>query len=419
MASARLAQNNALVMTKVTILQVVPRLDTGGSEQATVEITEALARAGAVPIVVSEGGRMATAISQAGGEIIRLPVASKNPLTILGNARKLARLIEERGVDLVHARSRAPAWSAFFASRRTGRPFVTTYHGAYSGNAPLKAGYSSVMGRGDRVIANSLYTADLVASRQSVARDRIRVIYRGIDSTTFDPIVVPPGPVTRLRARWGVAPGTKIVLHAARLSSIKGQRQTIAAAAQLNKEGALDGAVFVLAGDAQQGKDAYRQELIDLIRGHGLDDKVLLVGHCGDMPVAFLAAHVGLVPSLVAETFGRTSIEAQAMGCPVIVSDFGALPETIVPANAEERHHTGWLVPPRDVECLADRIRLALQLTPSERAEIGTRVRSRVRAKFELAQMQMMTLAVYDELLGTDLAELFERPPSLQEVAAP
>ena len=152
-------------MADVTILQVVPRLDTGGSEQTTVEIAEALSQAGARALVATEGGRMATAIASCGGEIVTFPVASKNPLTILANVRRLARLIEERGVDLVHARSRAPAWSALLAARRTGRPFVTTYHGAYGNPGPLKTFYNSVMARGDRVIANSRYTADLIAAR--------------------------------------------------------------------------------------------------------------------------------------------------------------------------------------------------------------------------------------------------------------
>src|SRR5665809_20922 len=145
-------------MPEVTILQVVRRLGTGGREPAAVEITEALIRAGASALGGTEGGRMATAITRAGGEIVPLPVASKNPLTILANARRLAHLIEERNVDLVHARSRAPAWSALIAARSTGRPFVTTYHGAYSEKSDAKRLYNSVMARGDAVIANSHYT---------------------------------------------------------------------------------------------------------------------------------------------------------------------------------------------------------------------------------------------------------------------
>src|SRR5215831_10650120 len=392
-------------MAEVTILQVVPRLDAGGSEQATVEIAYALTRAGALALVASEGGRMATAVTQTGGEVIALPVASKNPLTILANARRLRRLIEDRKVDLVHARSRA-----------TGRPFVTTYHGAYGSVGPLKAAYNSVMGRGDRIIANSRYTAALVAERHHVARDRIRVIYRGIHAATFDPLMVPPGPVAKLRESWGVPPGTKVVLQAARLTGLKGHRQTIEAVSRLKREGGLVGAVIIFAGDAP-GKAAYRQELLDLIARNGLGDKIRLVGHCHDMPAAFLASYVALVPSLVAETFGRTSVEAQAMGCPVIVSNLGALPETIVSPEQDAARFTGWLVPANDADALADRLRLALSLTPAERAKIGQRAGARASVEFALSQMQAKTLAVYDELLGTHLAELYANPPSFQAAA--
>ena len=402
-------------MSDVTILQVVPRLETGGSEQSTVEIAEALIRAGASALVATEGGRLASAVTRAGGEVIKMPMGSKHPVTMLANARRLAKLVEERNISLLHVRSRAPAWSALLAARWTKRPLVTTYHGAYGNPGPVKAVYNSVMGRGDRVIANSMYTANLVASRQHVARERIRIIFRGIDGAIFDPFVVPPGPVARLRERWGVSPRTKIVLHAARLSSIKGQRQAIEAVRQLDEAGAFEDAIAIFVGDGT--REGYRRELAALIERHGLEDKARLVGHCGDMPVAFLAAHAALVPSLVAETFGRTSIEAQAMGCPVIVSDIGALPETIVAAEDDATGFTGYLVPKGDVAALADRIQTVLALTPTKRAEIGERARARVGKQFNLAQMQMKTLAVYDELLGTRLAELFEHPP-LYEAAA-
>ena len=393
-------------MPEVTILQVVPRLDAGGSEQAAVEIAAALTRAGASPLVATEGGRMATALAEAGGEIVPLPMASKNPLTILANARALSRLIEERGVDLVHARSRAPGWSAFLAARRTGRPFVTTYHGAYGDPGPLKSAYNSVMGRGDRVIANSRYTADLIASRHQAARQRIRTIYRGIDEGVFDPSAVEPGAVARLKERWGVPPETKIVLQAARLTGLKGHRQTIEAASLLNSEGALDGAIVIFAGDAPRGS-GYREQLAALIARHGLEDKVRLVGHCQEMQAAFLASEVALVPSLVPETFGRTSVEAQAMGCPVILSDLGALPETIVSPEEDKSGFTGWLVPSGEAAALAAKIKLALGLAPEARAALGARARRHVAAKFSLHRMQRATLAVYDELLGTSLAASF------------
>lgn len=392
----------------VTILQVVPRLDAGGSELATIEIAQALSSVGARALVATEGGGMAEEVAFAGGEIVTLPVAGKSPITVLANIGRITKLIEQRGVDLVHARSRAPAWSAFLAAWRTGKPFVTTYHGAYGEVGPFKAAYNSVMAKGDRIIANSHYTASVIEAREPGVKDRIRVIYRGVDRNAFDPAAVDASAVENLKARWGVPPGAKIVLHAARLTSIKGQRDLIAAAALAHAEGALDGAVVILAGDAP-GRDAYREELIGLIARHGLDDRVRLVGHCREMPAAYLAAQVAVTTSTVPETFGRTSAEAQAMGCPVIVPDLGALPETIVSSEQSEAQFTGWLFPPRDVAALASRIGQALALSPSERDAIGARTRTHVAGKFMLERMQGSTLAAYDELLGTDLAERFKR----------
>ena len=229
---------NLVPWPEVTILQAVPRLDTGGSEQAAVEIAEALTRAGASALVATEGGRLATAMTEAGGEIVAAARwRARIPLTMLANARRLAQLIEERGVDLVHARSRAPAWSALIAARRTGRPFVTTYHGAYASPGPFKTFYNSVMARGDRVIANSRYTAGLIAARHHVPKDRIRVIYRGVDLAKFDPSAFAPERGLAGSARRGASSeGQPVVLQAARLTSWKGQRLIIEAARRLLAE---------------------------------------------------------------------------------------------------------------------------------------------------------------------------------------
>ena len=394
-------------MAEATILQAVPRLDAGGSEQAAVEIAQALTRARAAALVATEGGRMATALTEAGGEVVALPMASKNPFTILANARRLARLIEARSVSLVHARSRAPAWSALIAARRTKRPFVTTYHGAYAKAGPFKNFYNSVMARGDLVIANSRYTADLIAARHRLPPDRIRVIYRGVDVAKFSTDEVVPNRLGRLRALWGVSERRPVVLQAARLTSWKGQPLVIEAAAQLLRADRLGDAVIIMAGDPQ-GRDAYQRELERLIARSGLTEHVKPVGHCDDMPAAFALAQVAVIASTSAETFGRTSIEAQAMGCPVIVSDIGAAPETIVPAGPGKRDDTGWLVPCRDPGAIAEGIAEALALSPEQRAALGARGRRRVAAKFSLRQMQRATLAVYDELLGTYLAARFD-----------
>jgi glycosyltransferase involved in cell wall biosynthesis len=391
-------------MIKTSILQVVPRLDAGGSEQAAVEIAEALTGVGASALVATEGGRMATALTESGGEIVPLPVASKNPFTMLANGRRIAALIEARDINLVHARSRAPAWSALSAARRTKRPFVTTYHGSYSSPGPFKKFYNSVMARGDRVIANSRYTAELIVARHRTPRDRIRVIFRGVDLSKFSPDLVVQKRIGRLRALWGVSERQPVILQAARLTSWKGQALVVEAAQRLLREGRLRDAVFVMAGDAQ-GRDAYRKELERKIARSGLKDRVLLVGHCDDMPAAFALAQVSVIASTSAETFGRTSIEAQALGCPVIVSDIGAAPETVL---AGGRDFTGWIVPCRDPAAIAARVAEALALPPEERAMLGARARRHVSAKFSLRQMQRATLAVYDELLGTHLAHRFD-----------
>jgi glycosyltransferase involved in cell wall biosynthesis len=390
-------------MAKLTILQAVPRLDAGGSEQAAVEIAAALSRVGAMPLVATEGGRMATALADAGGEIVQLPVASKNPFTLLRNARRLAALIKQRDVKLVHARSRAPAWSALLAARRMRRPFVTTYHGAYGSPAPFKNFYNSVMARGDRVIANSRYTAQLIVSRHKVPAERIRVIYRGVDVAKFSPELMVSNRLGRLRALWGVGESQPVVLQAARLTSWKGQAYVIEAARDLLRHDRLGNAVFIMAGDAQ-GRDTYRKELEQLIARYKLADHVRLVGHCDDMPAAFALAQVTVIASTSAETFGRTSIEAQAMGCPVIVTDIGAAPETIV---TDRQSFTGWVVPCRDAASIAGRIAEALMLSPDERGALGARARRHVAARFTLGQMQRGTLAVYDELLGTHFGPRF------------
>jgi glycosyltransferase involved in cell wall biosynthesis len=389
-------------MSEVTILQVVPRLEAGGSEQSTIEIAEALTAAGAKALVASEGGRLVERLENAGGELIRLPLASKNPLTILANAQRLAELVEARDVSLLHARSRAPAWSAFLAARRTGRPFVTTYHGAYRRQFPLKQAYNGVMARGDRVIANSRYTAENIAARHGVPMERMRVIHRGLDIAQFARDAIAPARFQRLRDAWGIEEGCPVILQAARLTRLKGHTHTIEAARLLREAGQLGDAVVIFAGSAD-GRDGYREELEKKIADGGLEGRVRLVGHCDDMPAAFNLATVGILPSTRAETFGRPSIEAQAAGCPVIVTDVGAAPENVIAAS-DSSDFTGWVVPPSDAPALAESLAEALALPPDARATICQRARAHVGCHFALETMQRDTLAVYDELLGTNLA---------------
>ncbi len=263
------------------------------------------------------------------------------------------------------------------------------------------------------MIANSRYTADLIAARHRVPKDRIRVIYRGVDLAKFAPESISPARLARLRAAWGVSEDQPVVLQAARLTSWKGQPLVIEAARRLLAEHRLGDAVVVLAGDAQ-GRDVYRAELEGLIAAAGLEHRVKLPGHCDDMPAAFAIAQVAVIASTSAETFGRTSIEAQAMGCPVIVSDIGAAPETILPAGPGKQDFTGWIVPVRDDAAIAERIAEALGAAAATAG--GARRRGRAAMsppRSPCTSMQQATLAVYDELLGTSPRRRFDQVTAL------
>lgn len=392
-----------MARTTPTILQIIPRLDTGGAELSTIEITQAIVRAGGTALVATEGGRMAARITEAGGELVPFAAGSKNPAVILANAGRLRRLVAERDVALLHARSRAPAWSAFLAARRAGVPLVTTYHGAYAERGRLKRLYNSVMARADVVIANSEYTADLVRQRYATPADRIRVIHRGVDLARFDPQRIEPARIAALRERWGIAAASRIVLQAARLTGWKGQRVLVEAAGHLVRSGMLADAVVVLAGDAQ-GRDGYAADIARDIARLGLGDRVRIVGHVDDIAAAYAAAHLTVVASTEPEAFGRAAAEAEAMGCPVVATDIGAPRETVLAApRVPAGEATGWLVAPGDAAALADCLAAALALAPADRMAMGTRARAHVARNFTLAAMRRATLEVYDRLLGTDL----------------
>lgn len=389
-----------LALKGVTVLQIVPALDAGGAERTAVDVAAALVGAGARAIVATSGGRLVEELRAAGAEWLPFPAATKNPARILWNAERLRRLIAREDVAIVHARSRAPAWSGLLAAWRAGVPFVTTYHGAYKPGGALKGWYNSVMARGDAVIANSRFTAAMIAERHPAARGRIEVIYRGTDLARFDPGAVPAGRVAALRAAWGVAERRRIVLLPARLTGWKGQAVLIDAAALLRARG-IDDVDYVLAGDAQ-GRSDYVAALERRIAGHGLKGVVRIVGHCSDMPAANRAADVVAVPSTEPEAFGRTAVEAQAAGRPVVVSDLGAVPETVLaPPDCAAESRTGWRVPPGDAAALADALAEALALDTDARAGLADHARAHAHG-FGLAAMTEATLAVYARLLEPD-----------------
>lgn len=382
------------------ILQIIPELEAGGAERTTVDVAGALAAVGARALVATEGGRLVGELQAKGGHWLRFPAASKNPAAMAVNVLRLMMLCRREGVQLIHARSRAPAWVALGAARRLGLPFVTTYHGSYSGRTSAKVLYNSVMARGDLVIANSHYTADLIRRMHAEqAGDRVRVIHRGTDLAVFNPVAVGASRVEALRRAWDVAPHERVILLAARLTAWKGHRVLIEAAANMRDQGVRDVAV-VLAGDAQ-GRSAYERELDALVAARNLGSVVRRVGHCTDMPAAFRAASVVAVPSIEPEAFGRSAVEAQALGAPVVVSDLGAVPETVLASpDVPPGLRTGWRVPPGDAPALAAALTEALALGASARDAMARRARTHVEAHFSLDRMVGDTLAVYARLLG-------------------
>lgn len=372
------------------LLQVIPELEAGGAERTVLDVVEAVVAAGGSALVASQGGRLEEELAALGGRHVRLPLKSKNPLTIWRNAARLARLIRAEGVQIVHARSRAPAWSAMWAARRTGVAYVTTYHGVYNARSSAKRWYNSVMARGDRVIANSHFTADHVRAEHGVGEDRLRVIPRGVDLDRVSPDAVAPERIAALREAWGLAKtAAPVLLLPARLTRWKGQLVAIEALARLQGDAAP---ILVLAGD-DQGRTEYRAELETRAAELGLSDRVRLPGHVADIQAALALADLVLTPSIEPEAFGRTAAEAGAMGKAVIAADHGGAREIIVQGE------TGWRVAPGDSDALAAAIEAAFRMGPEGRAAIGEAGMTRVRERFSKASLQSATLQVYQELL--------------------
>jgi glycosyltransferase involved in cell wall biosynthesis len=380
------------------VLQILPSLVSGGAERGTVELAGALVQAGWASYVASSGGPLQHDIARAGAAHLTLPLASKNPLVMRRNAAKLARLIRRLGIDIVHARSRAPAWSAWVAATATGRRFVTTFHNAYGARTALKRRYNSVMARGDRVIAISNFVADHAARVYGVGSGRLRTVPRGVDLEIFDPNRVGAQRIIDLARQWRLPDGIPVVMLPGRLTRWKGGLDFIAAIAKLGRRDIF----CVLAGSEQ--RRAFRRELEAAIREHGLGGLFRIVEDCRDMPAAYMLADVVVSASRNPEGFGRVIVEAQAMGRPAIATDHGGARETIVPGI------TGWLVPPRDPAVLAAAIDEALSLAADERQQLAERSIAHIAARYTSEAMCAATIRIYEELLF--------RHPSDVEMAA-
>ena len=369
------------------VLQIVPSLVSGGAERGTVELAAALVEAGWTSYVASSGGPLEQDIVRAGARHLTLPLASKNPLVMRRNTRALVELIWQLNIDLVHARSRAPAWCAWAAVRATSCRFVTTFHNAYGARTALKRRYNSVMARGERVIAISHFVADHAATVYGVDRDRLRIIPRGVDLASFDPTRIGAQRMIALAHQWRVPDDVPVVMLPGRLTRWKGALDLIPAIAALGRR---DLCCLLVGAEQRRG---FRKELDAAIEGRGLGALFRIVGDCRDMPAAYMLADVVVSASRDPEGFGRVIVEAQAMGRPVVATDHGGARETIMPGA------TGWLVPPRDPDALAAAIGEALSLAVEERERLAKRTIAHVAAHFTREAMCAHTIEVYEELL--------------------
>lgn len=383
-------------MHNKTILQVIPHLHIGGAEQTVLEITRAIVAAGGRALIAADyksdykndsaDKSLGPAIIAAGGEIISLPVASKNPFVMFLNIGRLARLIREEGVDIIHARSRAPAWSALAAAKRTNIIYLSTYHAKVHARPALKRFYNSALVRGRVVIANSQFTAAQIMRIHKVPPSHIRVIPRGCDIDALSPQNPAALSRTALRDMWGVAEDDFVILCPARLTHWKGQHIALSALAALDKN------IKLVCVGAHMPDSDYVKGLLSQAQDLGVGDNFILAGVSRDMRSVYGASDIVVAPSIAPEPFGRIIIEAQAAGLPVIASDAGGFRETIA-------DHAGWLVPPADYEALGKCFAQAYA-TPKETLQtMGEVGRAHVAAHYTDALMCARTLDVYRELL--------------------
>jgi glycosyltransferase involved in cell wall biosynthesis len=381
------------------VLQVLPSLETGGGgvERATIDIAAAITASGAPAFVASSGGYLINELDRCGAKHITLPLASKNPFVMRRNVHRLVNIIAQNGINIVHARSRAPAWSARVAARRTGCSFITTFHGAYNYGSGIagawKKRYNAVMADGDIVIANSNFITNHLRTRYGVAEDRLRVVLRGVDLNVFNPAKTTAARVVDLANRWGLPDDASVVMLPGRLTRWKGQTLFIDALSLLKERmGAANFNVVGLLVGSDQGRESYRARLERKIKSLGLEGQVQVLGHCPDMAAAYMLTDVVVSASTDPEAFGRVVAEAQAMGRPVVVADHGGAAEQIIAGE------TGWLFTPGNTKALADALANSLSIDADARARLADTATRNVHHRYSKIGMCSATLDIYAEL---------------------
>lgn len=380
---------------KPVIVQILPALQSGGVERGTVDVAKAIKDAGFESIVISNGGVLTYNLHDIGVEHIKLEVNSKNPFKIFRNAKKIIKIIEKYQVDLIHVRSRAPMWSAYFACKKTGTKLVSTVHGTYSLNFPLKKFYNAVMLKADAVIAVSNFIKNYIIQNyldeRKIAKEdflkKITVIQRGVDLYHFNDDLVSKNRVIDLMQKWQLPLDKKIILMPARFTSWKGHEFLISALRKVKSD-----FLCVMVG-SDHGHENFRKEIEQKIIDNNLHGKVQMVGLCKEMPLAYSMSQLVMCPSVRPEAFGRIPIEAQAMKKVIIATKIGGALETVI----DEK--TGFLVEVGDEEKLASLIDEVLNMSNEQLQEMGKAARKNVEENFSNKKLCDDTIAVYKRVL--------------------
>jgi len=383
--------------SKIKVLQVIPRLGYGGSETGCYDLAHYLIENDCSSYIVTSGGELLKYVNKKKVKVIRLPVHSKNPILMFFNSLILIFIILFFNISIVHARSRAPAWSCLLATKVTRRKFVTTFHGTYNFNGFMKKFYNSVMLRSDLIIAGSNFIFSHINENYSEylinLKKKFLVIFRGINTDYFDSNTIKQLEENKLISLWNVDKNKKLILLPGRLTSWKGQEMFIEAINLVNKE--IDPETFnVVILGSDQGRKIYKQKLLRLVEQHRLANQVKFIDNCKNMPVAYKISDLIVSSSIEPEAFGRVSVEAQSMEKPIIASNIGGSKETII------NDKTGFLFEAGKPASLSKKIIEVLQLDETTLKFLGNEGRKNVIKKFNIEKMCFSTYLEYKKLIN-------------------
>ena len=382
--------------SNLKVLQVIPKLGYGGAETGCYDIAHYLPENNCGSFIITSGGELIKFIDKKKVKLIKLPVHSKNPILILINALLISSIILFYKINIVHARSRAPAWSCLIACKLTGRKFVTTFHGTYNFKSKLKKFYNSVMVRSDLIIAGSNFIFSHINENYSKYlsfKKKLLVIFRGINVDYFDPETKLESDEKKLLKVWDINKDKKIILLPGRLTSWKGQELFIEAINLVNIELGYESFYGIILG-SDQGRDLYKKKLTRLSEQYRMNNQVRFIDHCNDMALAYKVSDIVVSASIEPEAFGRVSVEAQSMQKVIIASNTGGSNETVVDGK------TGFLFQSGDARSLSKTILKVLNLNDASIKLIGSEGRKNIIQKFNVEKMCFSTYSEYKKIFN-------------------